>query len=232
MILSIAQRKSTQESSKKKKEGRSHSVTSRKNSTISNIQANLLDFRKIAATKNNENEEALDDSEDGFEAVNKRRQNSKSDNTRSASVLNSTSPTPPPSQSPSRSSSIVDVPNIQPTRKTSLPGSASVKPLMVHKETHKNSGLSPHSKWATTSNGGKPIDKQPVLGKGLEPQTKDQQSLLQKKNSKLKFGPSVRLSQKERKKMASQITPDNNSNEDVSKILNPWSKKDSRRNNC
>ena len=45
------QRKPTQESSKKKKDGRSHSVASRKNSTISNIQANLVDFRKIAATK-------------------------------------------------------------------------------------------------------------------------------------------------------------------------------------
>lgn len=222
-----SQRKSSQESSKKKKDGRSHSVTSRKNSTISNVHANLVDFRKIAATKNNENEEALDDSEDVFEAVNKRKQNSKSDNTRSASVLNSTSPTPPPSQPPSRSSSIVDVPNIQPTRKTYLPGSAPAKPLMMTKETQSNTGLSPHSNWATKSNGGTLIDKQPVLGKGLELQTKDQQSLLQKKNSKLKFGPSVRLSQKERKKMASQITPDNNSNEEVSKILNPWSKKDS-----
>lgn len=221
------QRKPTQESSKKKKDGRSHSVASRKNSTISNIQANLVDFRKIAATKNNENEEALDDSEDGFEVVNKRRQNSKSDNIRPASVLNSTSPTPPPSQSPSRSSSIVDVPNIQPTRKTSLPGSAPTKPLMVTKETQCNPRLSPHSNWATKSNAGTLIDKQPVLGKGLELQTKEQQSLSLKKNSKLKFGPSVRLSQKERKKMASQITPDNNSNEEVSKILNPWSKKDS-----
>lgn len=225
--IKYSQRKLNQESFRKKKDTRSHSTTSRKNSTISNIQANLIDFRKIAATKSNENEEALDDSEDGFEVVNnKRRQNSKSDNFKSVSALNSASPTPPPSQTASRSFSGVDVQNIKPARKASVTGLSSSKPLMVNKDPHINIGLSSHSTWAN-NNGMSLNDKQPVLGKCLETQNKDQQNLLQKKNSKIKFGPSVRLSQKERKKIASLITPDHSSTEEVPKIVNPWSRKDS-----
>jgi len=224
--IKYSQRKLNQESTKKKKE-RSQSTASRKNSTISNIQANLMDFRKSAATKSIENEEALDDSEDGFEVVsNKRRQNSKSDNAKSISTINSASPTPSPSQTPSRSSSVVDIQIIKP-RKSSLTGVSSAKPLMVNKDPSNSTGLSPHSTWATKNNDAALIDKQPVLGKGHETQNKDLQGLLQKKHSKIRFGPSVRLSQKERKKIASLISPDYSSTDEVSKIVNPWSRKNS-----
>lgn len=222
-------RKATHEGSKRRKESSSHSTTTRKNSFISESQKNLIDFRKTATSRYNENENALDDSEDGFEVVNnKRRQNSKGENMRSNSSLNSTTPTPPPSRPVSRSSSVVDTHNIIPPRKPSFNSLYSAKPLSLSKESLV-SGLSPHSNWANKSQEipSSLAESQPILGQSFE-SSNELLSTLQKKNGKIKFGPTVRLSQKERKKMAGQILPDKNNSEEVSKISNPWSQSNTR----
>lgn len=218
------QKKGLSEGSKKKKERRSQSSISRKDSSLSEVRHSILDFRKNASPRYNDNEEALVD-EDGFEPVaNKRRQNSKTEDIKNG--IASASPASPSSQLPSRNSSIIDVPQTPSARKISL-SSLSIKSNKPNNEVNSTQapGLSAHSTCAANSNGTVPSEKQPILGKSTESDSIDS-PLNQKKIAKAKIGPSMRLSQKERKKMASHPHADNSSNEDL-KTINPWKRSNS-----
>lgn len=228
----------------KKRSGRRS--TSRKNSTnthaLADIRNSLKNPGTLTGLPKDDAEFAIDDNNDNdFEAVvnGKRRSKSKS-------FIKNTSPTPPLSTPSSRKTSLRE-PDPQPTRKVSWTNSAaslSTESFSLQKSDKPQlpaifeptilTGLSTRSNWATKLNASsilkdsKPTEYPlPILGHSILNEGN------RKKPDKMKITGPVRVSQKERKKLALQTTVDLSSILTQSTILNqpkqpeftnPWAK--------
>ncbi|KAK7684804.1 hypothetical protein QCA50_012047 [Cerrena zonata] len=102
-----------------------------------------------------------------------------------------------------RKSSLTAINNAIDATRTSGPRSA---PAINRKPSNSSSnGLSPHSNWASKSNGQSILgEKTPILGSHRKPSVENTGSFIQPKPSKIKIGPAIKLSQRERKKLAMQ----------------------------
>ncbi|KAK6453937.1 uncharacterized protein RJT20DRAFT_131401 [Scheffersomyces xylosifermentans] len=196
---------------KPQKEVPSKKKKSRKSSTL---VADISDFRNNITAKEKENidGQVVVDEENSFEIVQKR--------TRQRSKVNESSPSPtPPNSTPSsRNSSVVNVAQI-PTKPINVPAPPKNNVL---------SGLSPYSNWASRPSSGSPIltdrFQQPALGKSSEAISNGEWA---KRPVKAKIGPVMKLSQKERKKLAAAAAAQSNDNLYPKESLatspvNPW----------
>ncbi|KAK6198544.1 uncharacterized protein RJT21DRAFT_122121 [Scheffersomyces amazonensis] len=202
-------------------------IKKKKSRKSSNLTNDILNFRETISKQKGPqiiSPIAIDDN-DGFEVVsNKQRRKSKASTSTATStatsIVSSPSPTPPNSIPPSRSSSVVNGMNSSISTKPPLDPIPITKPIKV-------SGLSPFSNWASKNSSGSPIlnEKfQPILGKPAEITTNGDWN---KKTLKAKIGPVVKLSQKERKRLAASSLedPQSQSQSESSKISgNPWAK--------
>lgn len=226
----------------KKRNGRKS--TSRKNSTNVNAIADIRDSLRNTSNPTNgskENDYAIDDNTDNdFELVVNAKRRSKS-----KTFHKNLSPTPPLSHSVAQKTSLMD--EVTPSRKTSWVNSMtslstdSISTTKFDKEQRSLviepktlSGLSTRSNWAAKLNGSsilkdpKPVGTSlPVLGHDILSE------LTRKKPDKLKMTGPVRLSQKERKKLAlktitglsSVLTQSRVTNQAKNpEFTNPWAK--------
>ena len=193
---------------------------SRKSSNV--VSSEINDFRTNISPKEKENLEkwqAIDDSHDSsgeFELVINRSRQKKVD-------FSSPSPTPPNSNPTSRTSSVSNVSQIIP--KAAI---TTTKPVAIPVPSKTvMTGLSPYSNWASKSSGSSILSdrfQQPSLGKSVESGSSPEWP---KKTSKVKIGPVMKLSQKERKKMAAaaaaaELKEVNVPKKETSSPVNPW----------
>lgn len=152
---------------------------SRRSSTLS---SGILDFRNsIQARKQDSSENAIDDTESGFELVTKGKRKSKA----KVVVASSSTPISIPASISALSSLVVNLVNL--LLSLILPTSASVT-SQKNKVESAVGGLSPFSNWASTSLEAPPSTTKPTLSSST-------------KKQKAKLGPIVKLSQKERKRL-------------------------------
>ncbi|KAK6461269.1 hypothetical protein DFJ63DRAFT_289148 [Scheffersomyces coipomensis] len=181
---------------------------SRKSSTLTN---DILSFREAISKQKPEiiSPIAIEDNHDGFETVSNSKQRRKS----KVSLVLSPSPTPPSSAAPSRSASVVSS-TASVAASPTIGGSSSsllLKPSMAEAPQPIKAALSPFSNWASknTSGAASPIllDKfQPILGKSVNDSNANARNGINsewvKKSANVRIGPVVKLSQKERKRLA------------------------------
>lgn len=170
--------------------------SSRKSSSNRELKDELAEIRRVSLLQAQKNESAIDGDED-FEVVSSNRRKSSAKKT--VDFRKEESPVSP---SPN--------PTIEgPRRSTSGPSKSEGFPILGKSSTDKpkpstGSGLSPHSNWASKSTGSSilktPLSKTPILTSSASTSNGDWTS----RKPKPKIGPTVKLSQKERKKLAQQ----------------------------
>lgn len=224
--------------SSKPKEGKKRVRKSRKSSTLN---TDIADFRNSIGVERDSG--SVVEEVEEFEVVKKggRRKSrvdrmSQSPPPPAIPAITET-PSPAPSKdnstSTSRSSSIVGInsnitqfPSLSQAREVSQATSTQTKDLLPAKETVKvtfEAGLSPYSNWASKSSSNPILTDKSPSSSGIRVSLNGSNSDWTKKStSKIKIGPIVKLSQKERKKLAA--TPIEVKEEVKEEIFNnPWS---------
>lgn len=204
--------------SKRRAGRKSSSAGSRSNSNVTTND--LADFRRAtnqvygyqsstSVVPQDSNDIAVEDNADDFEVVGKKNKTKPKSispsssgmpsRTGSNTDLNESIKSPPML----RKSSLTAINNAIDATRTSGPRST---PAINRKPSNSSSnGLSPHSNWASKSNGQSILgEKTPILGSHRKPSVENTGSFIQPKPSKIKIGPAIKLSQRERKKLAMQ----------------------------
>ncbi|ODV79610.1 uncharacterized protein CANTADRAFT_48967 [Suhomyces tanzawaensis NRRL Y-17324] len=200
----------------KKKRDRKNS---RRSSTVNN---EILDFRNSIKTREKETYidssvlEEKNDDDTGFEVVNRGgRRKSKNNG-------NGVSPTPPWTQNGSASSSTTSLVSNIDTGRRPLAAPVSLPASLM--------GLSPFSNWASKSTAVPLFSDKPTTASRPVLETSSDWARKGSSSSKIKIGPMIKLSQKERKKkMAMEQNSDvvDNTQAVSSLPTNPWSKTNS-----